>query len=256
VSELFDMTGKVAIVTGGGRGLGKAISLGLAGAGADVVVASRKLPACREVAQQIEALGRQSLAVTCDISQWNDLDSLVEETYQRFGRCDALVNNAGVTQGPLPLTETSSEFFDQLYGVNVKGPMRLASLLAPRMGESGGGTIVNVITIGAIKPGGYLGMYCSSKAAMHALTRVMAEEWAPLGVRVNAIAPGPFQTDMMDDLEKNTPGFTELSANSTVLKRVADPGEIVGAVLYLASDASSFVTAETLSVAGGFPSLV
>jgi NAD(P)-dependent dehydrogenase (short-subunit alcohol dehydrogenase family) len=251
VSDLFDLTGRVAIVTGASRGLGKAIALGLGRAGSDVVVASRSLSACEEVAKEIASFGRQALAVACDMAKWDDIAALVEETYGRFEHCDVLVNNAGVTQSPLPLTETTSEFFDELYEVNVKGPMRLASLVAPRMSEAGGGSIVNVITMGALKPGGYLGMYCSSKAAMHALTRVMAEEWAPLAVRVNAIAPGPFMTDMLRKLEKATPGFIEHSADVTLQKRVADPEEIVGAVLFLASDASTYVTAQTLSVCGG-----
>jgi NAD(P)-dependent dehydrogenase (short-subunit alcohol dehydrogenase family) len=251
MSDLFDLGGRVAMVTGASRGLGKAIALGLARAGADLVVSSRRLPACEEVAAEIEALGRQALAVACDMSRWSEIDGLVERSYQRFGRCDVLVNNAGVTQNPLPLAETSSEFFDELYGINVKGPMHLAGRVAPRMGQAGGGAIVNVVTMGALKPGGYLGMYCSSKAALTALTRVMAEEWAPLGVRVNAVAPGPFLTDMLRDLDEATPGFIEHSAGVTLQKRVADPEEIVGPVLFLASDAASFVTAQTLPVCGG-----
>jgi NAD(P)-dependent dehydrogenase (short-subunit alcohol dehydrogenase family) len=251
MSGLFDLSGRVALVTGASRGLGKAIALGLAKAGADVVVASRTLSACQRVAAQIEAMGRRALPVACDMGCWEEVDSLVEQSFRRFERCHVLVNNAGVAQSLLPLTETGSEFFDELYGVNVKGPMHLASLLAPRMGEAGGGAVVNVITMGALRPGGYLGMYCSSKAALRALTRSMAEEWAPLGVRVNAVAPGPFMTDMLSDLERGTPGFIEHSAEVTLQKRVADPEEIVGPVLFLASDAASFVTAQTLSVCGG-----
>ena len=251
MNQLFDLTGRIAIVTGASRGLGKAIALGLARAGADVVVASRTLSDCEAVAGEIEALGRRALAVACDMGRLDEIDRLVERAYERFGRCDVLVNNAGVTQAPLPLTETSGEFFDALYAVNVKGPMHLASRVAPRMGEAGGGAIVNVVTMGAIKPGGYLGVYCSSKAALKALVRVMAEEWAPLGVRVNAVAPGPFLPDMLHALEKSSPGFIEHSADVTLQKRVADPQEIVGPVLFLASDAASFVTAQTLSVCGG-----
>jgi NAD(P)-dependent dehydrogenase (short-subunit alcohol dehydrogenase family) len=252
MDQLFTLRGKVAVVTGGSRGLGRAAALALARAGAGVVVASRTLSACEAVAAEIESLGQRALAVACDTSRWDDLDRLVEQTYACFGCCHVLVNNAGSTQPPIPLTETTSEFFDELYRVNVKGPMRLASLLAPRMGKAGGGSIINVISAGALKPGGNLGVYCSSKAALQALTRVMAEEWAPIGVRVNAIAPGPFLTDMMHDLAKRIPGFLEISAGATMQKRIADPEEIVGAVLFLASDASSFVTAQTLAVCGGF----
>ncbi len=250
--KLFDLAGRVVLVTGASRGLGKAIALGVADAGADVVASSRNLAACEPVAAEIAALGRQALAVACDVKNWRDIDALVERTYERFGRCDVLINNAGITQNPLPLTATSSAMFDEFFGVNVKGPMRLAALVAPRMGAAGGGAIINVVSIGGLKPGPNMGMYCASKAALQALTRVMAAEWASLGVRVNALAPGPFMTDMMRDLERDTPGFLQHSATVTMQKRVADPKEIVGAVLFLASDAGSFVTAETLSVSGGY----
>ncbi len=226
--ELFDLSQKVAIVTGGGRGLGKAIALGLAGAGADLVVASRSLAACQEAAKEIENLGKRALPLACDMTKWDEIDSLVESTYAEFGKCDILVNNAGITQNPLPLSETSSEMFDEMYGVNTKGPMHLASAIAERMGRAGGGSIVNIITMGARLPAGHLGMYCSSKAATMALTRVMAEEWAPLGVRVNAVAPGPFMTDMLRDLDTATAGFIEYSAGVTLQKRIAQPEEIVG----------------------------
>ncbi|MBW1883503.1 MAG: SDR family oxidoreductase [Deltaproteobacteria bacterium] len=251
MGELFDLSGKIAIVTGGSQGLGKALCLGLAKAGADVVVTSRRLDVCKDVAGQVEALGRRALPVACDMARWEEIDRLVELCFEHFGRCDVLVNNAGVTQPPGPMLETSGEFFDKLYGVNVKGPMHLACLVAPRMAEQGGGTIVNVITMGALRPGGYLATYCSSKAALKALTRCMAEEWAPMGVRVNAVAPGPFRTEMLEDLERSAPGFMQGSADVTMLKRVAEPEEIVGPVVFLASEAASYVTAQTLSVCGG-----
>jgi NAD(P)-dependent dehydrogenase (short-subunit alcohol dehydrogenase family) len=251
MSGFADLSGKIAIVTGGSRGLGRSIALGLARMGVDVVVTSRTLAACEDVAGQIEALGRQALPVACDMGRWQDVDRLAESAHHRFGRCDILVNNAGIVQTPLPLVQTGEEMFDRYYAVNVKGPMHLACLVAPQMAKGGGGSIIHVVTMGALRPGGYLGMYCSSKAAMKALTRVMAEEWAPLGVRVNAIAPGPFRTDMMEELEEATPGFMEHSANVTLLKRMGEPDEIVGSVLFLASDASSYVTGQTLSVDGG-----
>jgi len=251
MGELFDLSGKIAIVTGGSQGLGRALCLGLAQAGADIVVASRRLEVCQDVAGQVEALGRRALPVACDMARWDEIDQLVERCFEHFGRCDVLVNNAGVTQAPTPMLEISGELFDDLYGINAKGPMHLACRVAPRMAEQGGGAIVNVITMGALRPGGYLSTYCSSKAALKALTRCMAEEWAPMGVRVNAVAPGPFQTEMLDDLERAVPGFIEGSADVTMLKRVAEPAEIVGPVVFLASEAASYVTAQTLSVCGG-----
>ncbi|MCP4035335.1 MAG: SDR family oxidoreductase [bacterium] len=251
MSELFDLGGKIAIVTGASRGLGRALSLGLARAGADVVVSSRNLEACKEVAREVEDLGRRALPVACDMAQWEEIDQLAEQCFEHFGRCDVVVNNAGLTQDPGPLLETSREFFDMLYDVNLKGPMRLACQVVPHMAQQGGGAIVNVATMGALRPGGYLATYCSSKAALVALTRSMAEEWAPMGVRVNAVAPGPFRTQMLEDLESAVSGFMEQSAEVTLLKRVAEPEEIVGPVVFLASDAASYVTAQTLPVCGG-----
>ncbi len=249
--QKFELTGKVALVTGGSRGLGKAIALGFASAGADIVVTSRSLPSLREVADAIEAKGRRALAVACDIGKWSEADRLVDEAYTRFGRCDVLVNNAGVVQPITPLVQTSAEMFDRIYGVNTKGPMHLAAAVAQRMGSSGGGTIVNIATMGGLRPAGHLALYCSSKAALIALTRSMADEWAPLGIRVNAIAPGPFLTEMLEDLEAQSPGFLKYSQDVTMLKRIGQPEEIVGPALFLASDASSYVTGQTLSVCGG-----
>ncbi len=249
--SLFDLSGKVCLVTGANRGLGRAIAVGLAQAGGDVVIACRDQAAGEVVAREIEALGRRALVVSCDVGRWSDIDGLVSQTYQAFGRCDVLVNNAGIAHDPLPLANVDEAMFDRYYQVNTKGPMRLASLVAQRMGGHGGGSIINIITFGAVKAGGYLSMYCSSKAAMRSLSRVMAEEWAPQGIRVNAVAPGPFVTDMLQDLAKSTDGFMEYSIQVTLLKRLAEPHEIVGPVVFLASEASSYVTGQTLAVCGG-----
>ena len=249
--SLFDLSGKVCLVTGANRGLGRAIAIGLAEAGGDVVLACRDKAAGESVAREIQALDRRALVVPCDISRWSDIDRLVDETYEVFGRCDVLVNNAGIAHDPMPLTNVDETMFDHYYQVNTKGPMHLASSVAQRMAKSGGGSIVNIVTFGAVKPGGYLSIYCSSKAAMRWLSRSMAEEWAPMGIRVNAIAPGPFMTDMLNDLAKSTEGFMEYSVQCTLLKRTAEPSEIVGPVVFLASDAASFVTGQTLAVCGG-----
>ncbi|MCG3168690.1 MAG: 2-dehydro-3-deoxy-D-gluconate 5-dehydrogenase [Pseudomonadales bacterium] len=249
--ELFDLGGRVALVTGASRGLGRAIALGLAAAGADVIVTARTREACADVAHQIEALGRRALALGCDVGDWQQVDALVDAAYAGFGRCDVLVNNAGMTQQMMPLTQTTEQMFDRIYSVNTKGPMHLSSLVAARMAGSGGGSIVNIATMGALRSPGHLAMYTSSKAAMVALTRSMADEWASLGIRVNALAPGPFLTDMLDDLASQMQGFLEYSEGVTMLKRSARPEEIVGPVLFLASSASSFVTGQTLAVCGG-----
>ncbi len=195
VQNLFDLTGKVALVTGGGRGLGEAISLGLAGAGADLVIASRKLEACEATARQVEGLGREALAVACHMGRWKEIEALVAAACERFGRVDVLVNNAATNPSPMAIQQVTEEFFDKLYAVNVKGPLRLAALVAERMAETGGGSIINVLTMGAFRGGPFVGIYTSGKAALLNLTQVMAREWAEKGVRVNALAPGPFLTD-------------------------------------------------------------
>lgn len=252
---LFDLTGKVCLVTGANRGLGRAIAIGLAEAGGDVVVACRDPVGGAAVAREIEARGRRALAVPCDIGRWPDIDALVSTIYEHFGRCDVLVNNAGIAHDLLPIANVDEAMFDRFFQVNTKGPMHLASLVAQRMAQGGGGSIVNIVTFGAVKAGGFLSMYCASKAAMRSLSRVMAEEWAPQGIRVNAIAPGPFRTDMLEGLAEGTDGFMEYTIQTTVLKRIAEPEEIVGPVVFLASEASSYVTGQTLAVCGGGLSL-
>jgi NAD(P)-dependent dehydrogenase (short-subunit alcohol dehydrogenase family) len=247
--NLFDLSGKVAIVTGGGRGLGKAIALGLAGAGADIVVASRKVENCEAVASEIGALGRRAIAVGCHVGRTEQIDALVDAAYSEFGDVDIVVNNAAMSPGT-QLVDSSPELFQKTYVTNTLGPMWLASRCAERMRERGGGVIVNVVTTGAFRPGAGLGLYCSSKAALHALTLVMAKEWASWGVRVNEISPGPFLTDMMAPGAAN-PEWTARMFDQMLIKRIADPREIVGAVLYLASDASGFATGTTVTVDGG-----
>jgi NAD(P)-dependent dehydrogenase (short-subunit alcohol dehydrogenase family) len=245
----FDLTGKVAIVTGGGRGLGRAIAQGLAETGADVVVASRKVGNCEAAAAEIRAVGRRALAVGCHMGRPEQVEALVDTAYRELGTVDIVVNNAAMSPGTM-LHESSPELFQKTYNTNTLGPMLLASQCATRMRDSGGGVIVNVVTTGAFRPGAGLGLYCSSKAALHALTLVMAKEWAPWNVRVNEIAPGPFMTDMMGPGLAND-AWVERMLDGMLIKRVADPDEIVGAVLYLASDASSFVTGTTVTVDGG-----
>jgi NAD(P)-dependent dehydrogenase (short-subunit alcohol dehydrogenase family) len=252
VSEIFDLSGKVAIVTGSTRGIGNSMARGLAGAGATVVVSGRKQDACDAAAKQIaEQSGCRALGVACHMGDWDQIDSLVDRAWKECGRIDVLVNNAGINPTFMSVENMTAEFWDKIYDVNLKGPMRLAGKVAPRMAENGGGSIVNVITVGAYLGGAGVGAYSSSKAALLNLTRVMATEWADRGVRVNALAPGPFATDMMAGAEKNVPGFSAGAAAATLQKRVADPDEIIGSVLYLASDASSFTTGTDLIVDGG-----
>jgi NAD(P)-dependent dehydrogenase (short-subunit alcohol dehydrogenase family) len=252
LAQLFDLTGRVAIVTGATKGLGRAMAFGLAEAGASVVVSSRKQQACDLVAEEIaDATGRPTLGAACHVGDWDAIGPFVELVYAHFGRVDVLINNAGIHPGPMTVIDMTSEFLDKLFQVNLKGPVRMAGLVAPRMGRQGGGSIINVATIGAYSGGAGVGAYTSTKAALINFTKVMAKEWAHLGVRVNALCPGPFDSAMMQGAERIDPGYNERAGAATLQRRVAATREIAGAAVYLASDASSFVTGEDHVVAGG-----
>jgi len=237
------------IVTGGGRGLGQAIALGFAEAGAAVVVASRKLDNCNSVAEQIRAKGGRALALACHMGHPDEIDALMDATLAEFGRVDIVVNNAATSPAARPLTDCTPELFDKIFAINVRGPMQLASNAAAWMSDNGGGSVINIISVGAFMPGPYIGLYCSSKAALHAMTRVMAKEWAASGVRVNAVAPGPVMTDMVRAVDNEA--FIQAMIDSTEQKRIAEPAEIVPSVLLLASDAGSYMTGSTVTVDGG-----
>jgi NAD(P)-dependent dehydrogenase (short-subunit alcohol dehydrogenase family) len=249
--ESFDLTGKVALVTGATRGLGRAMAEGLARAGSAVAVNGRTPEACESAAREISRdTGSETLAAPCHVADWDALPALVGAVMDRFGRIDVLINNAAINPVPKAIADMTEAYWDKLQAVNVKGPLRLSQLVAPRMAENGGGSIVHVITIGAYIGGPGLSAYTSGKAALRNLTKVMAQEWAGIGVRVNAIAPGSFMTDMMKGALE-LPGFQEGATELSFQKRIADPKEIAGAAIYLASDASSFVTGTSLVVAGG-----
>jgi NAD(P)-dependent dehydrogenase (short-subunit alcohol dehydrogenase family) len=252
LASLFGLTDRVAVVTGATKGLGRAIAEGLAQAGASVVVSSRKQDLCEEAAAEIkDSTGRETFAAACHMGDWDAIRVFVERVYERFGRVDVLVNNAGINPAFLSVVDLTSEYLDKLFAVNLKGPVRLAGLVAPRMREHGGGSIVNVATVGAYTGGPGVGAYTSVKAGLINFTKVMAQEWAGWGVRVNAICPGPFDSAMMRGGAKIDASFPERAAGGTLQRRVADVREIVGAAVYFASDASSFVTGEDHIVAGG-----
>ena len=252
--ERFDLTGKVAIVTGATRGLGRAMAEGLAEAGASVAVNSRKADACEAAAREIaEATGRETLAAPCHVSAWDELPALVEAVLARFGRIDVLVNNAGINPVATPIAQMTEAYWDKLYAVNLKGPLRLAQLCQPHMKRDvngSGGSVINVLTVGAYIGGAGMSPYASSKSALRTLTKVMAQEWAADGIRANAIAPGSFDTDMLRGAA-HIPGFLEGSAKLSFQQRIADAEELKGAAIYLASPASSFVTGTVLPVHGG-----
>ena len=242
----FDLTGKIALVTGGSRGLGREMVLAFAERGADVVIASRKIETCEAVADEVRALGRRAMAYSVHAARWVELDTMVEHVYAQWGRIDILVNNAGM--GPaLPSHEVSEALFDSVLGLNFKGPFRLASQVAKRMSDGEGGSIINVSSSGALVPLPYVIPYGSAKAALNAMTRSLAAEYGPT-VRVNTLSPGPFLTDIaLAWTEENRE-----KANNA-LGRPGKPHEIVSAALFLASPASSFTTGATIRVDGGLP---
>jgi NAD(P)-dependent dehydrogenase (short-subunit alcohol dehydrogenase family) len=244
----LSLAGRTALVTGGSRGLGRAIALGFAAAGADVVVTSRKLDACEAVAGEVRALGREALAHACHVGHWDELDALVDAAYARFGRLDVLVNNAGMSPLYPDLGAVTEELWDKVLGVNLKGPFRLTALVGSRMVDDGGGSIINVSSTGSLRPYGAIVPYAAAKAGVNAMTAGFANAFGPT-VRVNCIVPGPFFTDVTRHWDLDA--FAQMAEQRIALRRGGQPDEIVGAALYFASDASSFTTGSLLVVDGG-----
>ena len=243
---LFDMTGRVVIVTGGTRGIGRALAEGYVAAGAKVVVASRKPDACRETEERLRALGGEALGVPTHLGDLDALSVLVRRTVETFGRIDVVVNNAA-TALALPLGQLTAEAWAKSNDVNLRGPVFLVQEALPWLKESRG-NVLNVLSGAAFMFSASVSMYAGAKAALLAYTRSMAAEFAPFGIRVNALAPGTTDTDMV---RANPPQQVELMASIQLLKRMADPDEMVGPALLLTSDAGSFITGQSLCVDGG-----
>lgn len=247
---LFDVSGRVVLITGGSRGLGAAMSVGLAERGAKVLIASRKLDSCRELADKINNQGGDAHPLQCHVGDWESLDAVVDAAESRYGRLDGLVNNAGMSPLAASLLETSETLFDKVIGVNLKGPTRLTALAANAMSKTGGGSIVNISSLAAVKPTPVAPIYGAAKAGLNALTKATALEYAGAGIRVNCIICGTFDTDAASGFVRNPetlPGVVKPIA----LGRVGRPEEIVGAVVYLLSDASSYTTGSLITIDGG-----
>ena len=241
---LLNFDGKVALVTGGSRGLGYQMAKALAERGADIIVASRKVEACEKVVEEVRGLGRRALAIGAHCGKWDEIDRLIEMAYAEFGRVDILINNAGM--GPrMASHEVPESLYDSVLNLNLKGPYRLASVIGQRMKAQGSGSILNISSVAALQPLAQVVPYSAAKAGLNAMTIGMAKEYAP-EVRVNCICAGPFLTDIAE-------AWTEEARQTAdnALHRPGRPEEIVSAALYLLSDAASFSTGSVITVDGG-----
>ncbi|WP_167096837.1 SDR family NAD(P)-dependent oxidoreductase [Mycobacterium sp. DL592] len=257
--DLFDLTDRVVLITGGSRGLGREMAFAAARCGADVVIASRKYDTCVETAAEIEAqTGRTAMPYGVHVGRWDELDGLVEAVYDRFGKVDVLVNNAGMSPTYDKLTDVSERLFDAVMNLNLKGPFRLSALVGERMVADGGGAIINVSTHGSLRPHPSFIPYAASKAGLNAMTEGLAQAFGPT-VRVNTLMPGPFLTDISKAWGLNDLGPAARAGGDHnpfvrhALQRAGQPDEIIGAALFLMSDASSFTTGSILRADGGIP---
>jgi NAD(P)-dependent dehydrogenase (short-subunit alcohol dehydrogenase family) len=248
--ELFDLSGKVAVITGGSRGLGRAMALAFAGRGADVVIASRKSDMCEAVADEVRALGRRALPVAFHAGRWSDADVLADAAYDHFGKVDVLVNNAGMAPLYPSLDAVTEDLFDKVLAVNLKGPFRLTAVVGTRMVAGGGGSILNISSIASLRAAKTEAVYAAAKAGLNNLTMSFAAAFGPT-VRVNCIAAGAFFTDISKAWDM--PAFEARADATYALRRGGDPSEIIGAALYFASNASSYTTGALLRVDGGAP---
>ena len=249
IASLFDLTDKVALVTGGSRGLGREMVRAFAQAGADVIIASRKLDACERAAEEVQReTGRRALPVACHVGEWDQVEQLADTAYAEFGKVDVLVNNAGMSPIYDHVVNVSEALYDKVLDVNLKGPFRLTAIVGTRMAEGEGGSIIMVSSTASLHPRKDVISYAAAKAGLNAATVGFAHAFAPK-VRVNCIIPGPFLTDIAKawDME----AFNARAASTILLQRGGQPNEIVGAALYFASAASSFTTGALLTVSGG-----
>lgn len=243
-----ELTGKTALVTGATRGLGLAIAEALAAEGASVVVSSRKEPACESVAADIaERYGVATMALPLHVGQWDAIAPAVAAVVERFGRLDVVVNNAGIAPLAPSLLEVSESLFDKTTDVNLKGPFRLMAVAGAHMSERGGGSIVNISSIGAVRPSPPEAMYAAAKNGLNALTQAFAQEYAP-HVRVNCVMPGAFETDMAASWGD---AFVDLVTRNLPAGRLGRPSEVASMVVHLASDRAGYTTGALIPVDGG-----
>jgi NAD(P)-dependent dehydrogenase (short-subunit alcohol dehydrogenase family) len=251
IKSKFDLSGKVAIVTGSSKGIGRSIAQGLAENGAKVVISSRKQEAVDSVAQKFKAKGLEAIGIACHIGDAEQRRRLVDKTLNTYGRIDVLVNNAAINPFYGPLEATGEDVFDKIMDVNVKAPWLLSNLVQPIMKENGYGSIINISSVEGVHPGFRLGLYSMTKAALIMLTKNQAKEWGKYGIRSNVVCPGLIKTKFSESLWSDEK-LVGMYTNTIPLKRVADPDEMAGLVMLLASDAGSYMTGGVYTADGGY----
>ena len=246
----FSLSGKVALVTGGSRGIGRSIALGFAEAGADVVLVSRKLPDLEQVAHEVSELGKKAVPLAANLRNISEIDDLVKKAIHAMGHVDILVNNAGTNLGYRSVFEIDEKFWDVVMGLNLKACFLLCQSIGKVMREGKGGSIINIASRAGISPSVGLGVYAISKAALMMLTKVFAQEWGQYNIRMNSISPGTVKT-RFSEVQLKSPEMVERINNDISLARIAEPEEMVGAALFLASKASSYMTGQNIVLDGG-----
>ena len=250
ITKLFDLKGKVAIVTGASKGIGEAIARGMAEFGAKVVVSSRKQESVDAVAAGFKQDGLEATGIACHVGSEEQLQNLVDQTMEKYGRIDIIVNNAATNPVYAPIAQVEGAIFDKIMGVNVKSPFAFSNMVYPIMKRQGGGSIVHISSVEGHKPSVGLGLYSISKAALLMLTKSQAKEWGPDGIRVNAICPGLIQTKFSAALWQNEKILKTIE-HHLPLRRMAQPDEMAGLALFLASDAASYCTGGVYEADGG-----
>ncbi|WP_299324057.1 glucose 1-dehydrogenase [uncultured Maribacter sp.] len=251
IKQRFDLTGKVAVITGSSKGIGLSIAKGLAENGAKVVISSRKQDAVDAIAKEMQEAGFEAIGIACHIGEADQREALIAKTIEEYGRIDILVNNAAINPYYGPLEASDEEVFDKIMNVNVKAPWLLSNLAHPHMKAQGGGSIINISSVEGIHPGFKLGLYSVTKSALIMLSKNQAKEWGRHGIRSNAVCPGLVKTKLSQALwsnEKMVAGYTGV----VPLKRIAEPDELAGIVMLLASDAGSYMTGGVYTVDGGY----
>lgn len=251
IAQRFRLDGKVAIVTGASKGIGEAMAVGLASFGARVVVSSRKAEACEAVVGRIAEAGGEAIAVAAHMGDMDQARGLAEAAVARWGRLDIVINNAATNPVFGPVLQTDESAFDRIMAVNVKGPFELCKAAQPHMAAQGGGAIVNIASVGGLSPEPFLGIYSVSKAAIISLTKVLAKEWGPAGIRSNVICPGLIQTKFSSALWQNE-SILEHVLRDVPMGRIGTPDEMAGLAVFLCSDAASYVNGGVYTADGGF----